>query len=149
MCTGTVRTGSPEQFGLQNDSNTRNGLPVSSDGYGWNRMCFAKARVAKTHKESHHGKTRIDMNALEGKLEAMTMTNPNRNTTNGERQANHLWYLRNLEEKAKYNAEYYADHNFKINHDKAVKRGNEGKQLKSSTVEKWNIKWNPDMRNHY
>ena len=89
------------------------------------------------------------MNALEGKLEAMTMTNPNRNTTNGERQANHLWYLRNLEEKAKYNAEYYADHNFKINHDKAVKRGNEGKQLKSSIVEKWNIKWNPDMRNYY
>jgi len=99
--------------------------------------------------ETSIGKTRIDMNALEGKLEAMMMTNPNRNTTNGEKQANHLWYLRNLEEKAKCNAEYCADHNFNINHDKAVKRGNEGKQLKSSTVEKWNIKWNPDTRNYY
>ena len=44
------------------------------------------------------------MNALEGKLKAMVMTKPDRNTTDGEKQANHLWYLRNLEEKAKYNA---------------------------------------------
>ena len=73
------------------------------------------------------------MNALEGKMEAMVMTKPDQNATNGKKQANHLWYLRNLEEKAKYNAEYYADHNFKSNHNKAVKRGNEGKQLKSST----------------
>ncbi len=89
------------------------------------------------------------MNALEGKLEAMVMTKPDRKTTNGEKQANHLWYLRNLEEKATYNAEYYADHSYKINCDKAVKRGNDSAYLKSSTVEKWNIKWNPDTRKYY
>ncbi len=77
------------------------------------------------------------------------MTKPDRKSTNGEKQANHLWYLQNREEKAKYNAEYYADHNYKINRDKAVKRGNKGAHPKSSTVEKWNIKWNPDTHKYY
>ena len=63
---------------------------VSTGDYEWNCICFAKARVARTRKESHHGKTRIDMNALRGKMEAMVMTKPDRNATNGEKQPNHL-----------------------------------------------------------
>ena len=53
-----------------------------------------------------------------------------------------LYYRRNRAKKAKYNAEYYQKHQYSINRNKAVKRGNSRKQkLKETIVQKWNIKW--------
>ena len=46
------------------------------------------------------------MDAVTSKLEAMVLTNPDRNTTSGKKQAGCLYYRRNRAKKAKYNAEY-------------------------------------------
>ena len=42
------------------------------------------------------------MNALEGKLEAMVITKPDRKTKQGKKQANRSWYLRSKVQKAKF-----------------------------------------------
>jgi len=86
--------------------------------------------------------TQTLMDAIESKLEAMVMTSPDRNTTNGKKQASRFYYLQNRAEKARYNAEQYAKNQFRINYRaKAVKRGNSRKQsLKPLIVKKWNIK---------
>ena len=90
------------------------------------------------------------MDAVTSKLEAMVLTNPDWNTTSGKKQAGRLYYRRNRAKKAKYNAEYYQKHQYSINRNKAVKRGNSEKQkLKETIVQKWNIKWNPDTGKHY
>ena len=61
----------------------------------------------------------------------------------------HLW-MQCLEEPAKYNAEYYQKHQYSINRNKAVKRGNSRKQkLKETIVQKWNIKWDPSTGKYY
>lgn len=55
-----------------------------------------------------------------------------------------------VQKKAKYNAEYYKKHQYSINRDKAVKRGNSRKQkLKGTIFQKWNIKWDPDTGKYY
>ena len=80
----------------------------------------------------------------------MVLTNPDRHTTSGRKQAGCLYYRRNRTEKAKYNAEYYKKHQYSINRDKAVKRGNSRKQkLKGTIFQKWNIKWDPDTGKYY
>jgi len=85
--------------------------------------------------------TQTLMDAIESKLEAMVMTSPDRNTTNGKKQASRFYYLQNRAGKARYNAEQYAKNQFRINRAKAVKRGNSRKQsLKPLIVKKWNIK---------
>ena len=90
------------------------------------------------------------MDAVTSKLEAMVLTNPDRNTTSGKKQAGCLYYRRNRAKKAKYNAEYYQKHQYSINRNKAVKRGNSRKQkLKETIVQKWNIKWDPDTGKYY
>lgn len=68
------------------------------------------------------------MDAVSSKLEAMVSTNPDRHTTSGRKQAGCPYYRRNRAKKAKYNAEYYKKHQYSINRDKAVKRGNSRKQ---------------------
>ena len=88
------------------------------------------------------------MDAVTSKLEAMVLTNPDRNTTSGKKQAGCLCYRRNRAKKAKYNAEYYKKQQYSINRNKAVKRGNSRKQkLRGTIVQKWNIKWDPDTVN--
>ena len=90
------------------------------------------------------------MDAVSSKLEAMVLTNPDRKTTSGKKQASRLCYRRNRAKKAKYNAEYYKKHQYSINSDKAVKRGNSRKQkLKGTIFQKWNIKWDPDTGKYY
>ena len=90
------------------------------------------------------------MDAVSSKLEAMVLTNPDRHTTSGRKQAGCLYYRRDRTEKAKYNAEYYKKHQYSINRDKAVKRGNSRKQkLKGTIFQKWNIKWDPDTGKYY
>ena len=90
------------------------------------------------------------MDAVRSKLEAMVLTNPDRNTTSGKKQAECLCYRRNYAKKAKYNAEYYQKHQYSINRNKAIKRGNSRKQkLKETIVQKWNIKWDPDTGKYY
>ncbi len=89
------------------------------------------------------------MNALEGKLEAMVITKPDRKTKQGKKQANHMWYLRNRVQKAKSSAKYHAEHQNVINRAKAIKRGNDSKYLKPSTLEKYIIKWNQNTQKYY
>ncbi len=89
------------------------------------------------------------MNSLEGKLEAMVVTKPDRKTKKGEKQANHHWYLRKVVQKAKYNAKYHAEHQYKVNHAKAVKRGHDGKHVKQLTVKKYDIKWNQATQKYH
>ncbi len=66
------------------------------------------------------------MDAVTSKLEAMVLTNPDRNTTSGRKQAGRLHYRRNRANNAKYNAEYYKKNKYNINRTKAVKRGSKG-----------------------
>ena len=74
------------------------------------------------------------MDAVTSKLEAMVLTNPDWNTTSGKKQAGCLYYRRNRAKKAKYNAEYYQKHQYSINRNKAVKRGNSRKQKLKETI---------------
>ncbi len=74
------------------------------------------------------------MDAVTSKLEAMVLTNPDRNTTSGKKQAGCLYYRRNRAKKAKYNAEYYKKNKYSVNRDKAVKRGNSRKQKLKGTI---------------
>ncbi len=77
----------------------------------------------------------------------MLLTNPDRNTISGRKQAGRLLYRRNRANKAKYNAEYYKKNKYNINRTKAVRRGNSRKQrLKGTIVTKWNINWDPEKR---
>ncbi len=78
------------------------------------------------------------MNALEGKLEAMVTTKPDRKTKQGKKQANRVWYLRHKVQKATFSAKY-KEHDYAI---KATKRANDSKNVKRFTLEKYNIKWN-------
>ena len=90
------------------------------------------------------------MDAVTSKLEAMVLTNPDRNTISGRKQAGCLYHRRNRAKKAKYNAEYYKKYHYSINCDKAVKRGNSRKQkLKGTIVKKWNIKWDPETGKYF
>ena len=90
------------------------------------------------------------MDAVTSNLEAMVLTNPDRNTTSGKKQAGCLYDRRTRAKKAKYNAEYYKKHQYSINRNKAVKRGNSRKQkLRGTIVQKWNIKWDPDTGKYY
>ena len=90
------------------------------------------------------------MDAVSSKLEAMVLSHLDRHTTSGRKQAGCLNYRRNRAKKAKYNAEYYKKHQYSINRDKAVKRGNSRKQkLKGTIVQKWNIKWDLDTGKLY
>ena len=97
------------------------------------------------------------MNALEDKLEAMMITKPDRKTKQGEKRANRFWYIRNRVQKAKYSAEYHKIHKDTINRTKAVNRGNDftcsplnnGEHVKSSTLEKYQIKWSQVTQKYY
>jgi len=89
------------------------------------------------------------MNALEGKLQAMMITKLDRKTKQGEKQANRTWYLRNKVQKAKYSADYHKIHKDTNNRTKAVNRGNNGKHVKSSTLEKYQIKWNEVTQKYF
>ena len=90
------------------------------------------------------------MDAITSKFEAMVLTNPNRKTTSGKKQADRLCYRRNRAKKGKYNAEYYKKHQYSINRTKALKRGNSGKQkLRTISVQKWDIKWDPITCKYY
>ena len=89
------------------------------------------------------------MNALRHKQDAMVLSNPDRKTASGRKQANHLWYVQNRLAKAEYNATYYANKRYRINCAKTVKRANSTTQsLKDSIIRKWNIKWDPDTQKH-
>ena len=44
------------------------------------------------------------MKALEGKLEAMLITQPDRKTKQGKKQAQRMWYLQSKVQKAKFSA---------------------------------------------
>ena len=89
------------------------------------------------------------MNALEGKLEAMVITKPDRKTKQGKKQANRIWYLRHKVQKATFSAKYHKEHDYAINRVKAIKRANDSKKLKPSTLEKYNIKWNQNTQKYY
>ena len=54
------------------------------------------------------------MNALEGKLETMVITKPDRKTKQGKKQANRIWYLRHNVQKAKFSAKYHKEHDYAI-----------------------------------
>ncbi len=79
-------------------------------------------------------------NALEGKLEAMVITQPDRKTTQGKKQAQRIWYLQNKVQEAEFSAKYHKEHDYAINRVKAVKRANDSKSVKPGTLEKYNIK---------
>ena len=89
------------------------------------------------------------MNALEGKLEAMVITKPDRKTKQGKKQANRIWYLRHKVQKAKFSAKYHKEHDYAINRVKAIKRANDSKNVKRSTLEKYNIKWNQSTQKYH
>ncbi len=89
------------------------------------------------------------MNALEGKLEAMVITKPDRKTKQGKKQAHRIWDLQNKVQKAKFSAKYHKEHDYAINRVKAIKRANNSKNVKSSTMEKYNIKWNQNTQKYY
>ena len=89
------------------------------------------------------------MNALEGKLEAMVITKPDRKTKQGKKQANRSSYLRSKVQKAKFSAKYHKEHDYAINRVKAIKRANDSKNVKRSTLEKYNIKWNQSTQKYY
>jgi len=80
------------------------------------------------------------MNALEGNLEVMVITKPDRKTKQGKKQANRTWYLRHKVQKAKFSAKYHKEHDYTINRVKAIKRANDSRHVKWSTLEKYNIK---------
>ncbi len=89
------------------------------------------------------------MNALEGKLEAMVITKPDRKTKQGKKQARRIWYLQNKVQKAKFSAKYHKEHDYAINRVKAIKRANDSKNVKPVTLEKYNIKWNQNTQKYY
>ena len=60
------------------------------------------------------------MNALEVKLEAMVITQPDRKTKHGKKQAQRIWYLQNKVQKAKFSAKYHKEHDYAINRVKAI-----------------------------
>ena len=45
-------------------------------------------------------------------------------------------------QKAKFSAKYHKEHDYAINRVKAIKRANDSKNVKRSTLAKYNIKWN-------
>ena len=89
------------------------------------------------------------MNALEGKLEGMVITKPDRKTKQGKKQAQRIWYLQNKVQKAKFSAKYHKEHDYAINRVKAIKRANDSKIVKPVTLEKYNIKWNQNTQKYY
>ena len=89
------------------------------------------------------------MNALEGKLEAMVITKPDRKTKQGKKQANRIWYLRHKVQKAKFSAKSHKEHHYAINRVKAIKRANDSRNVKRSTLEKYNIKWNQNTQKYH
>ena len=50
------------------------------------------------------------MDALEGNLEAMVITKPDRKTKQGKKQAYRTWYLKNKVQKAKFSAKFQKEH---------------------------------------
>lgn len=104
----------------------------------------------KTSWEANHKQTDTNiMNALEGKLEALVITKQDRKTKQGKKQANRIWYLRLKVQKAKFSAKYHKEHDYAINRVKAIKRANDSKNVKRSTLEKYNIKWNQSTQKYY
>ena len=89
------------------------------------------------------------MNALEGKLEAMVITKPDRKTKQGKKQAQRIWYLQNKVQKAKFSAKNHKEHDHAINRVKTIKRANDSKNVKPVTLEKYNIKWNQNTQKYY
>ena len=90
------------------------------------------------------------MDAITSQLQAMMMTNPDRNTTRGQKQASRRTCRRKRASKAKYNSEYYKINKYAINRRKAVGRGNSKKRsLKQATIRKWNIKWDQKTGKFY
>ena len=89
------------------------------------------------------------MNALEGKMEAMVITQPDRKTKQGKKQAQRIWYLQNKVQKAKFSAKYHKEHDYAITRVKAIKRANDSKNVKRSTLEKYNIKWNQNTQKYH
>ena len=89
------------------------------------------------------------MNALEGKLEALVITKQDRKTKHGKKQPNRIWYLRHKVQKAKFSAKYHKEHDYTINRVKAIKRANDSKNVKRSTLEKYNIMWNQSTQKYY
>ena len=87
------------------------------------------------------------MDALEGNLEAMVITKPDRKTKQGKKQANRTWYLKNKAQKGKIQCKVPQGAWF--NGVKAIKRGNDSKNVKSSTLENYNIKWNQNTHKYY
>ena len=87
------------------------------------------------------------MNALEGKLEAM-ITKPDQKTKQGKKQANHSSYVRSKVQKAKFSAKYHKEHDYAIHRVKAIKRANDSKNVKPSTLEKYNTKWNQNTQKY-
>ena len=88
------------------------------------------------------------MDALEGNLEAMVITKPDRKTKQGKKQANRTW-IKNKVQKAKFSAKYHKEHDYAINRVKIIKRGNDSKNVKPSTLGKYNINWNQNTHKHY
>ena len=100
--------------------------------------------------EANHKQTDTNMmNALEGKLEAMMITQPDRKTKHGKKQAQRIWYLQNKVQKAKFSAKYHKEHDYAINRVKAIKRANDSKSVKRSTLEKYNIKWDQNTQKYH
>ena len=89
------------------------------------------------------------MNALEDTVEAMVITKPDRKTKQGKKQADRIWYLKHKVQKAKSSAKYHKEHDYAINRVKTVKRANERKNVKAVTLEKYNIKCNPNTQKYY
>ena len=79
------------------------------------------------------------MDALEANLQAMVITKPDRKTKQGRKQANRTWYLKNKVQIAKFSAKYHKEHDYVTNRVKAIKRGNDSKNVKPCTLEKYNI----------
>jgi len=72
-----------------------------------------------------------------------------RKTKYGKKQAQRIWYLQNKVQKARFSAKYHKEHDYAINHAKAIKRANNSKNVKASTLEKYNIKWNQRTQKYY
>ncbi len=91
------------------------------------------------------------MDAITSQLEALMLTNPERNTKRGKKQTGRRSYRRKRTSRVKYNAYNYKTHNYTINRKKAVERGNasERPSLRQVTIKKWNVKWDVNTRKYY
>ncbi len=78
------------------------------------------------------------MDAITSQLQAMMLTNPDRKTIRGKKQASRRSYRCTRASKAKYNATYYKVNKYTINRTKAIERGNRrNHSLKQATIRKW------------